>query len=66
MKKLGSVKNLALLFCCAMIVFIVARNMVDWLPIAQVLAYAPLSYFVVNVAQDAVFNIKKGAKNGMD
>lgn len=55
--KLLSIKNLALLWCCVMVTVIVAKNKVEWLQIAQILSYAPLSYFVVNVGQDVINNM---------
>jgi len=59
LNKLKSVKVLVLIWVVGMITAIVFLNMIDWLPIVQVLAWAPLGYFGANVAQDKIFSDKK-------
>jgi hypothetical protein len=58
MNKFKSIKVWALIFCCALLTHIVVGNATDFIPIAQVLSWAPLSYFAVNVAQDFIFKSK--------
>jgi branched-subunit amino acid transport protein len=58
MNKLKSIKVWALIFCCALLAYIVIRASVDFIQIAQILAYAPLSYFAANTLQDLIFKDK--------
>ena len=63
LKKLSSVKVWALIFCCSLLTYIAiskngnAKELID-AGVAKLLAYAPLSYFLVNVAEDFVFQNK--------
>ena len=59
MKKFKSIKLWALIFCCGLLSYIVINASVDFIPIAQVLAWAPLSFFAANVAQDYIFKKKE-------
>lgn len=58
LKKLTSIKTLALIFCCFLLSYIVISGKTEFLEIAKILAYAPLSYFIVNVTQDFIFKNK--------
>jgi len=53
--KLKSVKVILLIWVVGIITAIVFTNRIDWLPLVQVLAWAPLGYFGANVAQDKIF-----------
>jgi branched-subunit amino acid transport protein len=58
MNKLKSIKVWALIFCCGLLAYIVIKSSVDFMPIAQILSYAPLSYFAANTFQDWIFKDK--------
>jgi hypothetical protein len=55
LNKLKSVKVLVLLWIVIVISLIIFLNMIDWLPLVQILAWAPLGYFGANVAQDKIY-----------
>ena len=53
--KLKSIKNLLLIWIVVFITIVVFKNMNEWLPLVQNLAWAVLGYFGANVAQDKIF-----------
>jgi branched-subunit amino acid transport protein len=62
MNKFKSVKVWALIFCCGLLAYIVISGALGFVIIAQILAYAPLSYFAANIFQDWVFKDKDKLK----
>lgn len=53
--KLCSVKTWALIFCCWALGYIIIKNKSEFIDLAKILAYAPVSYFIANVAEDFIF-----------
>jgi MFS-type transporter involved in bile tolerance (Atg22 family) len=57
-RKLKSIKTLCLIWIITIITLIVFTNRNEWLPLVNVLAWAPLAYFGANVVQDKIFSDK--------